>query len=114
MAKTMKNFVRWLVRNNMYIAAIMRKLSLLPLASKNRRKFMMAYLQSEAKRPELSKTIGRYISQINDLKPQQRVSLSKSAVIKHPSKNEKGLILVGFEHELDRLISCNKFPEIKQ
>lgn len=101
----MKKLIRGLLRSNKFAAEVVRKFSLLPFPKKVRNKLMYVYLQSEAERPLLSKTISIYLNHTELRPPSNEVVLSKSAIIKAPQQDEKGIILVGFEHELDGLIS---------
>lgn len=87
-------------------------MSQIGLPRKIRDKLSMWYLQSESERPELSQFLYTAIENINDIPTSDNVSLSKSAVIKAARESEKGIILVGFEHELDRLISSSNFSWI--
>jgi len=108
----MKNFIRSLLRNNKYAAALMRRLSLSRLPNKLLNQFSNAYLQSEAARPELAETLAIYIDR-TPLQPlRSQINLTKSAIIKAPSENEKGIILIGFEHKLDELVSYEKIDEV--
>lgn len=110
----MKKMIRWLLRNNKFSAELVRKFSMLPLPKKIAEKFAYVYLQSEAQRPNLSQAISHYVKNITLLEKKKEVVLSKSAVIKSPTPYEKGVLLVGFEHELDGLISHHLIDEIKE
>jgi|GEM_PF-828271 len=101
----MKKNIRSFLRNSKYAAAIMRTLSLSSLPEKWRNKFINAYLQSEAERPGLASALGIYIERVKLKEPRSTLDLTKSAIIKAPVGDEKGIILVGFEHKLDELIS---------
>ncbi len=70
------------------------------------RKLISLYLQSESSRPLLEKSIFRFLDFVSLLPPKDEVTLSKSAIIKANYGDERGIILVGFEHELDNLLSC--------
>jgi glycosyltransferase involved in cell wall biosynthesis len=110
----MKKFIRWMLRNNKFSAELVRKLSMLPLPQKIVHKLIYVYLQSEAERPKLSQAISYYLKKVALPNSKNEVTLSKSAIIKAPALNEKGIILVGFEHELDGLIAHHCIAEIKE
>lgn len=107
----MKKFIRSLMRNNKYMASIIRIASLSPIPESWRNKFAYAYLQSEADRPELSGALDVYVQRVKLQTAKLDINLTMAAIIKVPGPNEKGLILVGFEHKLDELIS---YVNIKQ
>lgn len=101
----MKKLIRRLLRSNKFAAEVVRKFSLLPFPKNIKNKLIYVYLQSEAERPLLSKAISIYLNETRLRPSSNEVVLSKSAIIKAPQQGEKGIILVGFEHELDGLIS---------
>lgn len=84
----------------------------MPLPKTLKNTFRHFYLQSEAFRPELSQVLERYIREVDFLKPKTQVVLSKSAIIKVKKDGEKGCMLVGFEHELDRLIAHTESKDV--
>lgn len=108
----MKKLIRGLLRSNKFAAEVVRKFSLLPLPQGIKHKLMYVYLQSEAERPLLSETIALYLNNIHLRPTCEEAVLSKSAIIKAPQQGEKGIILVGFEHELDGLISHAAIQDI--
>jgi len=101
----MKNKLRVLMRNSSFVAKIIRVLSFFPFPWEIKRKLIGWYLQSEGDRPYLEETVKRYIQMMPLLASVDSVVLSKSAIIKACSAVERGVILVGFEHELDKLLA---------
>lgn len=98
-----KNLRSWM-RSSAFAARVVKYLSLYPFPWKIKRKLIGLYLQSEGRRPCLEDTIKKYVKIIPVLPIVGSTVLSKSAIIKAHSTLEKGLILVGFEHELDKLL----------
>ena len=97
--------LRQFLRNSELAAKAIKTLSFMPLPKSLKNKFTSFYLQSEALRPELSQVLARYVSDVKFLEPKNDIVLSKSAIIKARHADEKGCLLVGFEHELDRLVA---------
>jgi glycosyltransferase involved in cell wall biosynthesis len=97
--------LRQFLRNSEFAAKLIKTISFMPLPYSIKQKFTSFYLQSEALRPELSQVLEQYINDARFLAPKAEIVLSKSAIIKARLPGEKGCILVGFEHELDRLVA---------
>ncbi len=101
----MKKTLRLWMRNSSFAAKVIRTLSFFPFSWSIKRKLIGWYLQSEGERHHLEETVKKYVDMIPLLPGTESAVLSKSAIIKAYSGAEKGLILVGFEHELDKLLT---------
>ena len=72
----------------------------------------MLYLQSDAPKPRLHDVLTMSITSVPLLSDESAVVLSKSAIIRAPSGRSKGVLIIGFEHELDKLTCCDAFDYI--
>ncbi|KZX86055.1 hypothetical protein A3715_16725 [Oleiphilus sp. HI0009] len=77
-----------------------------------RHKLISLYLQSDANKNKVDEVLSMGIKSVAPLKRESTVTLSKSAVVKAPTEQEKGVLIVGFEHELDKLTCSEAFEFI--
>lgn len=80
-------------------------------------KLNLLYLQLESHRPDLTRVLKDAVKLITNEPYSDKVELSKSAIIKKPVFKdegvvEKGIILLGFEYQLKRLISLKTIDSI--
>ena len=75
-------------------------------------KLCLVYLQSGGPKARYEEVLRKSIGSVKFEDNYTEVQLSKSAVIKAPSEKEKGVIIVGFEHELNKLTHHVLFQEL--
>ena len=75
-------------------------------------KLGLVYLQSGGSKKSYDAVLKKTVQTVKLNDNLAEVQLSKSAVIKAPIGKEKGVIVVGFEHELNKLLHHSAFQEI--
>ncbi|MGX5172716.1 glycosyltransferase [Aliikangiella sp. IMCC44653] len=114
----MESSIKHKLRNSKLFSRVLEKITLLPLTRALRVSLCITYLQCDTPRKKVDQVLARALKLIDVNHNESEVTLPKSAVIKSPVVNqqsqvvEKGVMIVGFEHELDRLISSQHFNYI--
>ncbi len=111
----MESKLKHKLRNSRLFSSILEKITLLPLPHEMRLRLCITYLQCETPRKKIDTVFNRAleVAQLPQTLPE--VKLPKSAIIKAPvvsddsSNFEKGILIVGFEHELERLLESVNF-----
>ncbi len=108
MLKVRREFRKWL-RSSRFLTWLIECLLAFKLSKKLILKLGIIYLQSDGYKKDIHKVLKKTISVVQVGEKLANITLSKSAVIKAPSLNEKGVIIVGFEHELERIVNSENF-----
>lgn len=100
---------RWIRQSDFASKTLHWLITKLPLSNGNKKKLCLLYLQCSGYRQVLSDVLAISIDLVGGSDKQNSCELNKSAVIKAPKLTpsgellEKGVLMVGFEHELSSL-----------
>lgn len=115
----MKTKLRKFLRQSDSFSLLLSFLCTLPFSNTLKLKFAFTFLQSDGARHKQDKVLKLTIDLLSNFSLSETAAIGKSAMIKAPvietgQLKEKGLIIIGFEHELDKLAKFKKLDAVTQ
>ena len=115
----MKTKLRKFLRQSDLFSLLLSILCTLPFSNPLKLKFAFLFLQSDGARYKQDKVLKLAIDLLSNFSLSETSAIGKSAMVKAPvietgQIKEKGVIIIGFEHELDKLAKFKKLDTVIQ